>query len=164
MMRCAFIILLAFAVLSGGGNVITAEASAVATLTSTNFDELTSPGAWLLDFYAPVRLICGCARMILVWFFEAYFRICTVLLFSVFLRLLQLGSFLAFNVMQWCAHCKALEPIWEDVAAEVGDKVNFGKIDCTEHKGTLITTIHILSHNGLHLISGADDFRFTSPV
>jgi len=47
---------MAFAVLSGGGNVITAEASAVATLTSTNFDELTSPGAWLLDFYAPVRL------------------------------------------------------------------------------------------------------------
>lgn len=34
----------------------------------------------------------------------------------------------------WCQHCRALQPIWEDAADRLNDRISFGKVDCTVNK------------------------------
>jgi len=34
----------------------------------------------------------------------------------------------------WCGHCKALAPIWEEVAVAVRERMKVGKVDCIENK------------------------------
>jgi len=34
----------------------------------------------------------------------------------------------------WCGHCKALEPEWNQVAADLKGKVRFGKVDADSEK------------------------------
>jgi len=34
----------------------------------------------------------------------------------------------------WCGHCKALEPEWNQAAADLKGKVKFAKVDATEEK------------------------------
>lgn len=35
----------------------------------------------------------------------------------------------------WCGHCKALEPEWNQAAADMKGKVKFAKVDATENQG-----------------------------
>lgn len=35
----------------------------------------------------------------------------------------------------WCGHCKALQPEWDSVAADLKGQVKFAKVDCTENEG-----------------------------
>lgn len=34
----------------------------------------------------------------------------------------------------WCQHCQHLRPVWEQAAAALSDKLNFGTVDATVHK------------------------------
>ena len=36
----------------------------------------------------------------------------------------------------WCGHCKALQPIWKDLADNLDGKVNIGAVDCTTSEQT----------------------------
>ena len=91
--------------------------SHVFELTQENYDELTQTGAWFVDFYAPVSI---------------YYYI--VLYYIIVCAALTLHP-IPYN--QWCQHCKALDPIIEEVAEDTHTKsnINIGKVDCTSHKG-----------------------------
>lgn len=36
----------------------------------------------------------------------------------------------------WCGHCKALAPVWKDLASSLDGKVKVGAVDCTAHQQT----------------------------
>lgn len=44
--------------------------------------------------------------------------------------------------LQWCGHCKQLEPTWEALSNTVIDNVNFAEVDGTEEK-VLMSRFHI---------------------
>lgn len=37
----------------------------------------------------------------------------------------------------WCGHCKALQPIWENLADSLKNEIHVGKVDVTENKGSI---------------------------
>jgi len=48
------------------------------------------------------------------------------------------GKWLVKFYAPWCAHCQKLAPVWDDASVKLKNKVRFGKLDSTSHKG--ITT------------------------
>lgn len=38
-------------------------------------------------------------------------------------------------MLQWCGHCKQLEPIWEDLASALKGKAGIAKVDCMQEPG-----------------------------
>ena len=58
----------------------------------------------------------------------------------------------------WCGHCKRLEPILDEVAPKLGDKLRIGKVDTTVHKRVAneygiqaYPTLKVLRSNEPHL-------------
>jgi len=48
---------------------------------------------------------------------------------------MQKGKWLLEFYAPWCGHCKKLAPTYEEVATQMKDQVNVGKVDCTVETG-----------------------------
>ncbi|KAG0006786.1 hypothetical protein BGZ65_003726 [Modicella reniformis] len=49
-------------------------------------------------------------------------------------RRTQFGPWVIEYYAPWCGHCKALTPTYEQLAADLKDKVNVAKVDCTQNE------------------------------
>jgi protein disulfide-isomerase A6 len=56
----------------------------------------------------------------------------------------------------WCGHCKALEPVWNEVATKMKGKVNFGKVDSTVDIG-LADRFKVTSYPTIYYWDYGDD-------
>ena len=69
----------------------------------------------------------------------------------------NLGWFIKFYA-PWCGHCKQLAPIWEQFHRKNSDKVNVGKVDCTdENAKSLCAKVGVRGFPTLFYFPGIDE-------